>query len=228
MEFFEAVQRRRSVRRFTPTPVPESVMNAAFEAAQLAPNSSNLQTCEFYWVRSVGRKEKLAEACLSQGAARTAQELVVVVSRRDLWKRNNSAILEEMRTQGLHPSVQKYYGKLIPFLYGFALLTPLKMLMVRIVGLFRPITKRPVTRRDLDEVSIKSAALACENFMLAIAAQGFDTCPMEGFDESRVRKIVGTPGSSRVVMVIGVGQRDPKGIWGNRFRLPKTWFLKEV
>jgi nitroreductase len=44
MEFFEAVVRRRSVRKFTPEAVPEAVIRKAFEAAILAPNSSNTQT----------------------------------------------------------------------------------------------------------------------------------------------------------------------------------------
>jgi nitroreductase len=57
--------------------------------------------------------------------------------------------------------------------------------------------------------------------MLAISAQGFDTCPMEGFDESRVKRLLKLPRHARVVMVISVGERDPKGVWGERFRRPK-------
>ena len=35
----------------------------------------------------------------------------------------------------------------------------------------------------LFETVSKSTALACQNFMLALVAEGFDSCPMEGFDE---------------------------------------------
>ncbi len=187
MDFFDAVKRRRSIRRFKPTPVPTEVMKQAFEAAQLAPNSSNLQTWQFYWVRNPEKKKALGTACLSQGAATTAAELVVVASRKALWKQNNATVLANLRAQGTNPSIENYYGKLIPFLYGFRVLSPLKKLMFAVMGLFKPTPRKPATGRDLDEVSIKSAALAAENFMLAIAAQNFDTCPIEGFDENRVR-----------------------------------------
>ncbi len=69
---------------------------------------------------------------------------------------------------------------------------------------------------------MKSCALACENFMLAIAAQEFDTCPMEGFDESRVKRLLRLGRRASVVMVISVGRRDPRGLWGERFRLPRS------
>jgi nitroreductase len=228
MEFFEAVRRRRSVRKYTAKTVPADVMHKAFEAAQLAPNSSNLQTSEFIWVKSPEAKAKLVEACLGQNAAATAQELVVVVSRVDTWRAHCNAILEVARAGGANPVVEKYYGKLIPFLYGYRWLAPLKIALFAVAGLFKPTPRRPATGRDLDEVSIKSAALASENFMLAIAAQGFDTCPMEGFDECRVKKILSAPFGARIVMVISVGERDPKGIWGAQFRLPLSAFMREL
>ena len=43
--------------------------------------------------------------------------------------------------------------------------------------------------RDLQEIAIKSAALGAENFVLALEAQGFSSCMMEGHDESRVLKL---------------------------------------
>ncbi len=228
MDFFEAVSHRRSVRKYTAKPVPAEFMRRAFEAAQLAPNSSNLQTAQFVWVKTPDAKKRLVEACLNQGSAATAQELVVVVSRVDTWKANNAAILANSRAAGGNAMMEKYYAKLIPFLYGYRWLAPIKKLLFFIGGLSKPTPRSPATRRDLDEISIKSAALAAENFMLAIATQGFDTCPMEGFDERRVQKVVGVGCRARIVMVISVGERDPKGIWGAQFRLPMSHFLKEI
>ena len=42
MDFFEAVENRRSVRKFTDKEVPEEIMRKCLKAATLAPNSSNL------------------------------------------------------------------------------------------------------------------------------------------------------------------------------------------
>lgn len=228
MEFSEVIQTRRSIRGYTDKPVPAAVMNKALDEALLAPNSSNMQSWEFYWVRSPQKKQKLIEACLSQGAARTAQELVVSVASIQHWKRNAKAMADSLKASGADPKVLVYYEKLMPFVYGFRFLSPLKWLLFNTIGLFRPITRRPATTRDLQEVAIKSAALACENFMLSIRNQGFDTCPMEGIDESRTKKLLGLCHSDRVVMVISVGERSEKGIWGAQVRHQRDWFIKEI
>lgn len=228
MEFFEVVRRRRSVRKYTTKPVPREVMEQAFAAAQLAPNSSNMQTWTVHWVRDETAKKALVQACLSQNAAATAAELVVVTSDRSMWRANRQALLDHLSKQagGIPPVAEDYYKKLMPLVYGYAWAMPFKFMVATIAGLVRPFSRRPITRRDVDEVSIKSAALACENFMLAIAAQGFDTCPMEGFDEVRVSRIVGVHWPARVVMVISVGERAPDGVWGAQFRLPIESFVR--
>ena len=59
MDFFDAVNKRRSVRRFTDTPVPESVMRKCLKASVLAANSSNLQPWEFYGLEMRKRKKRL-------------------------------------------------------------------------------------------------------------------------------------------------------------------------
>ena len=92
MDFFEIIDKRRSVRKFSNKTIPEEVIIKALNAALLAANSSNLQPWEFYWVKDDNKKEDLIKACFSQNAAKTAQELIVAVSRIDTWKRNRSLI----------------------------------------------------------------------------------------------------------------------------------------
>ena len=58
MDFFEVVKKRRSVRKFNDSEVPQDVMRKCLKASLLAPNSSNLQPWEFYWVRSLKKKKK--------------------------------------------------------------------------------------------------------------------------------------------------------------------------
>jgi nitroreductase len=107
-------------------------------------------------------------------------------------------------------------------------LVPYKWLISALTGLIRPMPRGPYSRRDLQEVAIKSSALACENFVLAMAAQGFATCMMEGFDERRVAKLLGLSASTRVVMVISAGVEGEKGTWGPRFRLPADRVVHEI
>lgn len=51
-DFIKTIKSRRSVRNYNDEPVLEQDMKACLELALLAPNSSNLQPWEFYWVRS--------------------------------------------------------------------------------------------------------------------------------------------------------------------------------
>lgn len=99
--------------------------------------------------------------------------------------------------------------------------------MVLITGLFRPIY-REVRRSDMRVVVHKTCALAAENFMLSMAAEGYDTCPMEGSDTWRVKKLLGLPLGAEVNMIVSCGVRKPEGVYGERFRIPFEEVYKEI
>jgi nitroreductase len=184
-------------------------------------------------VRSPEKKAKLVEYCLSQNAARTAAELVVAVARIDHVHAHAKQMLELFRASGqpAPKAVTDYYGKLVPVAYGtgpFSVLAPFKWLLFTLLGLFRPVPREPLTRGDLKLWAAKTTALGCENLMLAFSAHGYDTCPMEGLDSKRVKKLLNLPCSASVVMAISVGKRKPEGVYGPRIRFPSHQFLKEV
>lgn len=229
--FFQVIESRRSVRVFEPTPVPEEVVRRCLDAALKAPNSSNLQAWEFHWVRTPEKKRLLAQACLAQPAATTAPELIVFVARTGRWKEMRSRMLEAFRAQGDVPkAAMDYYEKLIPLvmtvgplgLFGLA-----KKVALFWRGLSKPSPREPTSAADLRVWAVKSCALACENFMLAARATGYDTCPMEGFDSKRVRKLLNLPSDAVVTMVISMGKRAPGGVYGPRLRFAPELFIKE-
>ncbi len=232
MEFFEVINKRRSVRKFNPTPVPEAVVRKALDAALVAPNSSNMQPWEFYWVRSPEKKAALIKSAFNQGAARTAAEILVAVSRIDTWKRNRKLMLEWADKSPDTPQLFfNYYRKLVPVFYTqglFNLIGALKWIVLNVMGLFRPSPRGPASRAALFEVVTKTTALACENIMLSIVAQGYGCCPMEGFDEARVKRLLGLNRHCHVVMLIGIGEVNPKGIYGPQIRFDKSLFIHEV
>jgi len=235
MDFFDCIDKRRSVRKFSDETIPEEVITKALKASLLAANSSNIQPWEFYWVKENDNKYDLIKACFSQNAAKTAQELIVAVSRIDTWKRNRNLILENYKKKGkLLPIVEKYYKKVIPLSYvhdRIGILGVLKKIIsffISIVGLFRPVPRGPIFRHDVFEIVTKTTALACQNFMMAIVAQGYDSCPMEGFDHRRVKKILKLNSKAHVVMVLGVGKADPAGIYGKRFRIKDDLVIKII
>jgi len=59
VQFTEVVRRRRSIRRYKTTPVPEEVLNEILEAARLAPSAGNRQPWHFLVVRDEETKQQL-------------------------------------------------------------------------------------------------------------------------------------------------------------------------
>ncbi len=231
LSFWDVIKKRRSIRRFTSRSIEESVLQKAFEAAILAPNSSNTQTWDFYWIKSPDKKLKAIDFCFKQSAARSCSHLVAVVADPALWKRSQARLIEYAENVKAPKQVQDYYKKLIPFVYSWGFLNlyaPFKKLIFFITGFFRPMMRTPAGLSGLQEVAIKSAALAAENFVLAITAQGFSTCMMEGFDENRMKKLLQLNSSSRIVMMIAVGEEAEHATWGPQYRIPVHEVVKII
>ena len=232
-EFQKVIDSRRSVRVFDDTPIPEEVVERALRNALLAPNSSNLQPWEFYWVKDAAKRKELARACFSQVAAKKAAELIVVVARTKTWKAHAKEMYDLFVKlgKGVPKAALTYYGKLAPMAYAqgpIGLFGLLKRVMYAIVGLSRPTLREPVNRAQLRTWAVKTTALAAENIMLTFRAYGFDTCPMEGYDSKRIRKLLGLARDAAVVMVIAAGRRAPGGIYGPRIRYDSARFIKKV
>jgi len=236
----EAIQYRRSIRVFKDDQELDSTkVRSCIENAVLAPTSSNLQLWQFYHIEDKDILRKMTTACLGQNAAKTAKQLVVVVARKDLWRKRAAANIEFlMKAIGDKPKSHYtkrekfalgYYSKIIPSIYieFFGILGWLRYIVFAIAGLFRPVY-RQVRNSDMRIVSHKSAGLAAQNFMISMAAIGYDTCPMEGSDTRRIKKILNLPWGSEITMVIGCGVRDPNGVYGDRFRIPFNEVYKKV
>ncbi|WP_273275486.1 nitroreductase family protein [Maribacter polysiphoniae] len=228
----EAITYRRSVRIYKDdVALDDEKVKQCLVNASLAPTSSNMQLWEFYHVTDKTKLKALAKSCFDQPAAKTAQQLVVVVTRKDLWRKRSNANLEFLKKGYGNKSKEdystrekftlKYYSQLIPTLYMefLGIFGALKYVFFQTVGLFRPIY-RQVRNSDMRIVVHKSAALAAENFMVSMAAIGYDTCPMEGSDTLRVKKILNLPRGAEINMIIGCGLRDDNGVYGPRFRIP--------
>lgn len=230
-EFRKVVQSRRSVRKFDDTPIPDAVLNDCIDMALLAPNSSNLQPWEFHVVKTPALQKELADACLAQNAATTAKALVVIVARLDTWHEHSNMMLDAWPLETAMPKiVDNYYRKFAKIHYTQGPLNAFgfgKRAFAAVAGLKRAVPRGPFTHADMRVWAAKTVALASENFMLAMRAHGFDTCPMEGFDEHRVRRMLNLSGDSFVVMVVGCGKRAPDGIYHPRIRFERSRFVKE-
>jgi len=232
MEFTEAVKRRRSIRKYDPNqPICPEKVRSCLELATLAPNSSNMQLWEFYHVTSQEVLKKLSNYCFGQNAAKTAQQMVVFAVRKDMWRQRVKAHIENLKDVYGDPTrggqskrarfAMTYYTKIVPVIYAdfFGLFGYLKYIMYWVIGLFRPVY-RQARRSDIRIVAHKSAALAAQTFMLAMSDINYDTCPMEGIDSLRIKKLLDLPRASEINMVVSCGIRLPEGVYGERFRIP--------
>lgn len=230
--FQEIVNFRRSIRLYKDKPIDAEIVKKCVELAVLSPNSSNMQLWGFYHIVDNDKVKKMANYCLDQSAATSAQQMVVFVTRQDLYnsRRKKMVNLESENVKLNTPQDKQakrierwemYYGKVIPFLYArfFGVLGFIRKLLVTIVGLFRPIVYQ-VSENDMRVVVHKTNALAAQTFMLAMANEGYDTCPMEGFDSRRVKKLLKLPYGAEITMVVACGIREEGGVWGNRMRVP--------
>jgi len=165
----------------------------------------------------------------------TAKQIVITIVRKDLWKlRANQNIdffnlnKENLSTKQ-YDQTKKYYTKAMPLVYKdfLGILGFSKYIFAYIIGVFK-VMYRQLRSSDTRIVAHKSAALASQNFMISMSGFGYDTCPMEGFDSLKLKKLLKLNKKSEINMVIGCGIRSKEGVYGERFRIPfeEVYFQK--
>jgi nitroreductase len=83
MNFKEALQGRRSVRRYESRPVPREVVQALIDAAEAAPSAGNLRARKYVIVTRKETARSLAMAAYGQSQVETAPLIIVVCADVD-------------------------------------------------------------------------------------------------------------------------------------------------
>ncbi|WP_277052903.1 nitroreductase family protein [Zestomonas thermotolerans] len=216
------IESRRAVRRFTDEPVPDAVIRDCLEMAVLAPSSCNLQPWSFQVIRDAQLRARLHPVCLGQQAAR-APLLILVLARPDTWREACAGILEHWPEAHIPEPVRRFYSGVAQFQYNqgpFGLLGLFKRQLVRLLGLRKALMRRPNSLAEMRVWAVKSTALAAQNLMLAFQSHGYATCPLEGFDEVRLRKVLDIPRRAIPVMILAVGRQGERGVYNPRLRFP--------
>lgn len=82
-----AIQKRKSVRKYSDKPIPDDVLHNVLEAGRLAPSWVNVQPWKFIAVKSQEIKDILCEASGGQPQVKNAPVVICAVADLDDWSR---------------------------------------------------------------------------------------------------------------------------------------------
>ncbi|MBR2365122.1 MAG: nitroreductase family protein [Lentisphaeria bacterium] len=98
MEFYDVLKKRRSIRLYKDTPVPDEALERILEAVQNAPTACNRQPFKFFIVKDPVRREKLASV-YKEDWLKTAPVIVAAASDvNKAWRRREGDSIADADT----------------------------------------------------------------------------------------------------------------------------------
>jgi len=212
---FEMISRiirtRRATRHFLADPIPGGLLEQLIDLARWAPSGYNLQPTHFVAVTDRAVREALFPACLEQVQVREAPALVVLTGDRNVAGHHFEDMVRMEREGGtMTPAYEALLRWTVPLAFGHG---PVglgwlwKATLLPLVRVFRPVPELPAVHKRF--WLSKQTMLCAMNLMLAAEAAGLASVPMEGFDESRMRRVLRIPGSHIVTVIIAIGYPAP-------------------
>lgn len=174
----DAIRARRTVRHYTPAPVPPDVLDELLDLAIESPTSWNLQDRSIVVVSDRDGLDGLTLATAGQPQPQEAPVVLVFVAEPHAWQAPRTDIYAQARRNGAWSQ---------EFIDGFGAATESFQQNLSDRGLLR-------------EYAVKDAMIAATYVMLAATSVGLATSPMNGWDERKVKQ------------VIGIGDRDDLAI----------------
>jgi nitroreductase len=87
MDTFDAISKRRSIRKFKTDPVPLELITRCLEAARLAPSGTNCQPWKFLVVRDAGKRQQIMDAAFGQPMFGQAPAVVVLLGDTKAYRK---------------------------------------------------------------------------------------------------------------------------------------------
>ena len=202
----DSIRARRSMKSFKSDPIPEATLQELLSLMQDAPSSWNFQPTRVVMIRSMAQKEALAAAAWGQKQILEAPvTFVFAVSIRG-WEKNMSEILKSGVSSGAWP--QKFADWIRENAPGF---------------------QKGLGDKER-EYAIKDAIIMATTLALAAQSKGYSNCYINGWDEAKVKEIIGVEGDKDIAIAlllpIGMPNSQPK----HPGRLPsaKTIFTDRI
>jgi nitroreductase len=180
----DAIEKRRSIRKFKSDPVPEEHITALIEAARLAPSGSNAQPWRFKIVSDEETKAKLAVAAYHQSFV--SQAPIVLVCCADL---------------------HGYFEGITARNKDFGKEGSLEETMVRVLR-ERAEKMKNVNVQDFAPSIAFNVAIAIEHIVLRAMDFGLGSCWVRMIDEQKIKNIFGWGNNMHVVALLPLGYPD--------------------
>ncbi len=209
--FSVAVVERRATPSFLPDPVPDGDLRRILEAGLRAPSGYNLQPWRFVVVRSPERRARLREAAMHQPKVEEAPVVIVACGDPQGWSTGD--LDEQLRAAQQHGwGGEKEHANLRKNVTRF---------------FESPPGSAGGTSPDFAVWVNRQTMLAFTTMMWMAEVMGYDTAPMEGFYEDKVKAELGIPEHVRVVALLAIGHRkgDDKRFAG-RLPMARTVFAE--
>jgi nitroreductase len=199
----EAIAARRATSSFDGTPIPGEDLKKIIEAGVQAPSGYNLQPWRFVVVRAPEHRRKLRAASYNQAKVEEASAVIVACGDADGWRNGD---LEEMLRLGREGGMPENYAEQAK------------------IAVPEYLSNHPNLPMWLN----RHVMIAFTSMMLMAEVLGYDTAPMEGFEEDKVREVLRLPLSYTVVALLAIGRaQGPEKFSGGRFSMARTVFGEE-
>jgi nitroreductase len=200
----QAIRDRRATPSFDGAPIPASDMRQILDAGLHAPSGYNMQPWRFIVVQSEEQKRKLRAASYNQAKVEEASAVIVACGDRDGWRKDLDEMLRLGRAGGMPEGYAAQAEDSVPaYLSSF-------------------------TEEQMTGWLNKMVMMAFTSMMLMAEVLGYDTAPMEGFEQRGVCETLKLPMSYWVVALLAVGHlKGPDKFDGGRFDMSRTVFGEE-
>jgi nitroreductase len=199
----QAIAQRRATPSFDGSPIPNEDLKKIIEAGLKAPSGYNMQPWRFIVVRSPEQRRRLRSASFNQAKVEEAPVVIVACGDADGWRTGD---LEEMLRMGCEGGMPENYAE-----------------QAR-----QNIPNYLSNHPNLTAWLNKHVMIAFTSMMLMAEVLGYDTAPMEGFEQERVREVLKLPLSYHVVALLALGRMKGEDKFdGGRFSMGVTVFENE-
>jgi nitroreductase len=200
----QAIEERRATPSFDGTPIPPEDLKQILDAGLHAPSGYNMQPWRFIVVQAPEQRRRLRAASYNQAKVEEASVVIVACGDADGWRKDLDLMLQLGRDGGMPESYAAQARTSVSnFLSGFS-------------------------TEEMRAWLNKHVMIAFTQMMLMAEVMGYDTAPMEGFEQEKVHEVLRLPMSYCVVALLGIGHlKGTDKYYGGRFDMGHTVFGEE-